>query len=187
MLHYFACASHQHSIFFRLQVFFNGGILSNDASTPVNGSALEVLDLRTLSPYVVQVRWAGKLLQPGSVLQFQVQMGLPLRDLSVLLAFLLSIAVTSLPCCVTLQVEDNANLTSSRYRHQLVTWNDKILAVGGQYDDSYGASQHVINVIALDLNTRQWSLLKEFSQPGGRGEWLEWLGSAVEACACSDT
>lgn len=69
-----------------------------------------------------------------------------------------------------LQVEDNANLTSSRYRHQLVTWRDKILAVGGQHDDSYGASQQVINVIALDLNTRQWSLIREFKQPGGKGE-----------------
>lgn len=38
-----------------LQAFFNGGILSNDASTPVNGSAFEVLDLRTMSPLVVQV------------------------------------------------------------------------------------------------------------------------------------
>jgi hypothetical protein len=43
-----------------LQVFFNGGILSNDASTPVNGSAFEVLDLRTLSPYVIQVRIAAE-------------------------------------------------------------------------------------------------------------------------------
>eukprot|EP00883_Tetradesmus_obliquus_P003960 jgi/Sobl393_1/14275/SZX72377.1 len=101
------------------KVFFNGGILSNDATTPVNGSAFEVLDLRTLSPYIMQV-------------------------------------------------EDNANLTSSRYRHQLVTWGDKILAVGGQRDDSYGASQQVINVIALDLNTRQWSLVKQFKQPGGK-------------------
>jgi hypothetical protein len=43
-----------------LQVFFNGGILSNDASTPVNGSAFEVLDLRTLSPYVIQVRMVSE-------------------------------------------------------------------------------------------------------------------------------
>jgi hypothetical protein len=67
-------------------------------------------------------------------------------------------------------VEDNANLTTSRYRHQLVTWNDKILAVGGQLDNSYGATQQVINVIALDLNTRQWTLIKQFEQPGGPGE-----------------
>jgi hypothetical protein len=46
-----------HHLLLLLQVFFNGGILSNDASTPVNGSAFEVLDLRTLSPYVVQVCW----------------------------------------------------------------------------------------------------------------------------------
>lgn len=38
-----------------LQAFFNGGILSNDATTPVNGSAFEVLDLRTMSPLVIQV------------------------------------------------------------------------------------------------------------------------------------
>jgi hypothetical protein len=69
-------------------------------------------------------------------------------------------------------VDDNASLTTSRYRHQLVTWNDKILAVGGQHDDSYGSSQDVINVIELDLNTRQWSLLKQFKQPGGKGEGL---------------
>jgi hypothetical protein len=66
-------------------------------------------------------------------------------------------------------VEDNANLTSSRYRHQLVPWKDKILAVGGQRDNENGASRQVINVIALDLNTRHWSLIKQFTQSSGGG------------------
>lgn len=51
----------------------------------------------------------------------------------------------------------------------MAVWKDKILSVGGQYDDSNGASQQVINVIELDLNTRQWALRKQFTQPGGRG------------------
>lgn len=38
------------------QAFFHGGLYSNDATTPVNGSYLEVMDLRTMSPYLIQVR-----------------------------------------------------------------------------------------------------------------------------------
>lgn len=37
------------------QAFFHGGLYSNDATTPVNGSHMEVMDLRTLSPYLIQV------------------------------------------------------------------------------------------------------------------------------------
>lgn len=84
------------------------------------------------------------------------------------LLLLLPVVHSQLTECA-LQVEDNANLTSSRYRHQLVTWGDQILAVGGQRDDAYGASRQVLNVIALDLNTRQWSPMKKFTQPSGAG------------------
>jgi hypothetical protein len=64
-----------------LQAFFHGGILSNHASVPVNSSTLEVLDLKTMSPYLMQVRnnanlsvlryghqlvtWKGKILAVG--------------------------------------------------------------------------------------------------------------------------
>jgi hypothetical protein len=68
-----------------------------------------------------------------------------------------------------IQVKNNAGLSVLRYRHQLVTWRVKILAVGGQQDDSNGASKQLINIVQLDLNTREWSLLKAFSQPGGEG------------------
>eukprot|EP00878_Enallax_costatus_P014306 GHUV01014964.1.p1 GENE.GHUV01014964.1~~GHUV01014964.1.p1 ORF type:complete len:891 (+),score=167.30 GHUV01014964.1:456-3128(+) len=98
--------------------FFHGGILSNDPTTPVNNTAFEVLDLRTMAPYVMEV-------------------------------------------------EENRTLATTRYRHHLVVWRGKILAVGGQQDDASGASQHVINVLELDINRRRWQLLKQFTQPGG--------------------
>jgi hypothetical protein len=103
-----------------LQAFFHGGINSNDANTPVNGSAFHVVDLHSLTP-------------------------------------------------VTMQVEVNSALVTSRYRHQLVQWKDKLLLVGGQRDDRDGSSTKVINIIALDLNDRKWSMVKEFTQPGGSG------------------
>eukprot|EP00878_Enallax_costatus_P007068 GHUV01007407.1.p1 GENE.GHUV01007407.1~~GHUV01007407.1.p1 ORF type:complete len:480 (+),score=85.04 GHUV01007407.1:927-2366(+) len=102
--------------------FFSGGIYSNAATIPVHGSALEVLDLRTMSPLVIQVQ------------------------------------------------DQNSSVLSQRYRHQLLVWKDKLLAVGGQRDDSNGASQHIINVIEMDLNTREWRQIKQFTQPGGAVE-----------------
>eukprot|EP00879_Flechtneria_rotunda_P012921 GHRR01013494.1.p1 GENE.GHRR01013494.1~~GHRR01013494.1.p1 ORF type:complete len:1269 (+),score=413.90 GHRR01013494.1:1918-5724(+) len=103
------------------KAFFNGGLMSDDASTPVNGSAFEVIDLNSRSPFVIQV-------------------------------------------------QSNETLVTSRYRHQLVAWRDTVLMVGGQRDDSNGASQKVISVIGLDLNTRNWRLLKQFHQPGYQSE-----------------
>jgi hypothetical protein len=41
-----------------MQAFFHGGLYSNDATTPVNGSHIEVMDLRTMSPYSIQVKHA---------------------------------------------------------------------------------------------------------------------------------
>eukprot|EP00775_Hariotina_reticulata_P009585 gene9585-9748_t len=71
---------------------------------------------------------------------------------------------------VTMQVPVDSTLVTARYRHQLVHWNDKLLIVGGQQDDSSGNSVKVLNIIELDLNTRSWILVKEFTQPGGAVE-----------------
>lgn len=102
------------------QVFFHGGLYANDAATPVQGSALEVLDLPSLAPVVVQVA-------------------------------------------------RNDSLASSRYRHHLAAWRGQLLAVGGQVDDADGASRQTLTVVALDLNSRQWRLVKEF-RAGSSGE-----------------
>ncbi len=37
------------------QVYFHGGLQANDASVPINGSVLEMVDLRDMSAYVMQV------------------------------------------------------------------------------------------------------------------------------------
>lgn len=42
-----------------MQAFFHGGLYSNDATTPVNGSHIEVMDLKTMSPYSIQVTQAA--------------------------------------------------------------------------------------------------------------------------------
>ncbi|WIA16706.1 hypothetical protein OEZ85_013362 [Tetradesmus obliquus] len=103
------------------KAFFSGGIYSNDATVPVNSTALEMLDLKTLRPYVIETK-------------------------------------------------NNASLFVARYRHQLVTWKGQILAIGGQWDDAFGASRSALNVLGLNPITREWRLIKNFKQPGGASE-----------------
>lgn len=71
----------------------------------------------------------------------------------------------SVDCCILPQIEPNRLLNSSRYNHQLVTWDNQLLAVGGNMDDSNGKSAKVVSVIALDLNTRTWSSIKNLTPP----------------------
>eukprot|EP00878_Enallax_costatus_P007844 GHUV01008209.1.p1 GENE.GHUV01008209.1~~GHUV01008209.1.p1 ORF type:complete len:884 (+),score=200.25 GHUV01008209.1:802-3453(+) len=101
------------------KAFFHGGILSNEATIPVNSSGFEVLDLKTMAPMIVQID------------------------------------------------DKNNSVLSSRYRHQLAAWKNTILAVGGQIDDDFGVSRHIINVLVLNLNQRLWEVKKQFIQRSG--------------------
>lgn len=71
------------------------------------------------------------------------------------------------------QVESNPLLNTTRYNHFLAAWRDQLLAVAGQVDDANGKSVKVMNVLALDLNSRTWRAIKNFTTPrGGKGsEW----------------
>lgn len=97
------------------QVFYHGGIYSSDANTPVNGSALQVMDLRTMSPSIVQV-------------------------------------------------EHSSTFNTSRYGQSIVSWSDKILLVGGEEDNTNGATTSLLSIVALDLNSRTWNAIKQFDQ-----------------------
>eukprot|EP00877_Chromochloris_zofingiensis_P002085 jgi/Chrzof1/11878/Cz06g13090.t1 len=97
------------------QVFYHGGLDANDANKPTNGTTIEMIDLTTLTPYMLPV-------QPAYA------------------------------------------LNASRYRHQLVSWRSKLVAVGGQADDQNGESRKVLSVIELDMATRQWELKRQFTQ-----------------------
>jgi hypothetical protein len=57
-------------------------------------------------------------------------------------------------------------LHSTRYKHFLTAWDGQLLAAGGFVDDVNGKSRPVLDVIALDLNTRTWSSLKNFTWGG---------------------
>eukprot|EP00878_Enallax_costatus_P025166 GHUV01026895.1.p1 GENE.GHUV01026895.1~~GHUV01026895.1.p1 ORF type:complete len:195 (+),score=33.29 GHUV01026895.1:122-706(+) len=120
------------------KAFFHGGILSNEATIPVNSSGFEVLDLKTMAPMIVQID------------------------------------------------DKNNSVLSSRYRHQLAAWKNTILAVGGQIDDDFGVSRHIINVLVLNLNQRLWEVKKQFIQRSGasgqgicHGGWLQQCWSTV--------
>jgi hypothetical protein len=193
-----------------VQAFFHGGLYANDATTPVNGSHMEVMDLRTMSPYVIQV--GGSQLKkegPGLLSQQDVQAPLPTianawdltcklihlvnswlaglcckrdptkktddqcvcRGASALgrdLCAILPVRVVLVPSCV--QVESNPELNTTRYNHFLAVWKDQLLAVAGQVDDGNGKSDQVLNVLVLDLNTRRWRAIKNFTTPNGAGE-----------------
>lgn len=71
-----------------------------------------------------------------------------------------------MPCAV--QVESQPLLNTTRYRHFLATWKGQLLVVAGQVDDDTGSSVAVNNIIALDLNTRSWTAIKNFTLNGGR-------------------
>eukprot|EP00877_Chromochloris_zofingiensis_P003872 jgi/Chrzof1/13486/UNPLg00573.t1 len=63
-----------------------------------------------------------------------------------------------------LPLQPNHHLNASRYRHQLVSWRGKLVAVGGQADDQDGESSKVLSVIELDMATRQWELKRQLTQ-----------------------
>lgn len=67
------------------------------------------------------------------------------------------------------QVDSNPELNTTRYNHFLAVWKDQLLAVAGQVDDGNGRSNRVMNVLALDLNTRTWRVIKKFTV-NGNGE-----------------
>jgi hypothetical protein len=79
-----------------------------------------------------------------------------------------------------LQTQPNAELNTSRYRQQLVAYgNDSLIAVGGQCDDSNGASVKTMSMIVLDLATGQWRLRRQFRQSNG-GAWGAWWSGPGE-------
>jgi hypothetical protein len=82
-------------------------------------------------------------------------------------------------------------LNTTRYRQQLVPWGaDKLLMVGGQFDDKNGASQKTMSMIVLDLGTREWSLRRQFWQNnegarrvgGGGAGWQAVSAAAAGGC-----
>ncbi len=80
---------------------------------------------------------------------------------------------------LVLQTLPDAALNTTRYRQQLVPWgDDKLIMVGGQFDDQNGASKKTMSMIVLDLATRAWSLRREFWQSNGgeRGRFAGGLG-----------
>jgi hypothetical protein len=109
----FACLS--------LQVFYHGGTKANSPGA-VNSLNLEVLDLQSLSPLVVEAQCNPK---------------------------------------------DEVQI-SSRFSHQLVTWDNRLLLFGGRQEDSAGVTGKDDNqddnqaIWMFDLNNRTWSRL----QPG---------------------
>jgi hypothetical protein len=69
---------------------------------------------------------------------------------------------------LTLQTVPDAQLNTSRYRHQLAPWgDDRIIMVGGQCDDRNGASVKAMTMVTLDLATRTWQLKRSFWQGNG--------------------
>jgi len=72
---------------------------------------------------------------------------------------------------LVLQTLPNGKINTTRYRQQLVPWgNDKLIMVGGQFDDKNGASKKTMSMIVLDLATREWTARRQFWQSNG-GEW----------------
>jgi hypothetical protein len=83
------------------------------------------------------------------------------------LCAILPVRLVRVPSCV--QVESSPELNTTRYNHFLAAWKDQLLAVAGQVDDANGKSDKVLNVVALDLNTRTWSQIKKFATPNDNG------------------
>jgi hypothetical protein len=68
----------------------------------------------------------------------------------------------------TLQTVPDAQLNTSRYRQQLAPWgDDRIVMVGGQFDDRNGASVKTMTMVTLDLASREWQLKRSFWQGNG--------------------
>lgn len=71
--------------------------------------------------------------------------------------------VTSSPR--TLQTVPSLSLNTSRYRQQMAPWGaNKIVMVGGQFDDINGASEKTMSLVVLDLTSREWTLKRGFWQ-----------------------
>lgn len=87
----------------------------------------------------------------------------------------------------TLQAAPEPALNTTRYKQQLLPWRgDKLVMVGGQFDDRNGASQKTMSMVVLDLSSREWSLRREFTQHnGGEGGGAAAAGAAGEAARLS--
>lgn len=73
-------------------------------------------------------------------------------------------------------------LNSSRYKQFLTAWDGQLLAAGGFVDDVNGKSRPVLNVIALDLNTRTWSSLKNYTWGGDSSGGTAVAGANSSGC-----
>ncbi|KIZ04406.1 hypothetical protein MNEG_3553 [Monoraphidium neglectum] len=68
----------------------------------------------------------------------------------------------------TLPTVPDAQLNTSRYRQQLAPWgDDRIIMVGGQFDDRNGVSQKAMTMVTLDVANRTWQLKRSFWQGNG--------------------
>lgn len=117
------------------QVFFHGGLLGNVPGT-VNRSALEVLDLTSLAAFVIDTQpgVSSKLSSSSSNDGGGGGSGQDDGGLSGLIP-----------------------LITTRYSHQLVTWGDKLLLLGGKFDNLGGSASEDNVILMFDFNNRTWS------------------------------
>jgi hypothetical protein len=83
------------------------------------------------------------------------------------------------------QTVPDAAINTTRYRQQLVPWRgDRLVMVGGQFDDRNGLSQKTLSLVVLDMATREWALRREFWQKNGGACLGRFLGCGALASSC---
>jgi hypothetical protein len=75
------------------------------------------------------------------------------------------------------------HLMTRRYRHVMAPFLNGLVMAGGQVDSPDGMSLNTLNVLGVDISARDFFLLRQFSQPGGRADvvfsTMEVVGDAL--------